>query len=106
MSNKNLEIAIEYYKGWETGNKNLLKLSSELKFSSPDDSFNSSHEYLEKCWQYSGVPLLNKEFVSDGDTVCVRYKIQMPDGSMKPFCEWLTFINGEIAEIQVYYDRK
>ncbi len=105
MENKNLNTAIKYYEAWETGNRDLLKVSPDLKLVSPDDTFNSAEEFFEKCWQASGVPLLNKQFVSEGNTVCVRYEIKMPDGSLKPFCEWLVFEDGMIKEIQVYYDR-
>ncbi len=105
MNSDNLNTALNYYKGWETGNRDLLKVSADLKLISPDDTFNSAEEFFEKCWQSNGVPLLNKKFVSEGNTVCVRYEIKMPDGSMKPFCEWLTIEQCLIKEIQVYYDR-
>lgn len=106
MKNSNLSAALNYYKAWETGNKDLLKVSPGLKLVSPDDTFTSAEEFFEKCWQSQGVPLLNKQFVSEGNVVCVRYQIKMPDGSIKPFCEWLTFERGLIKEIHVYYDRK
>ena len=105
MDSDNLEKARKYYDGWETGNKDLLKISPDLKLISPDGTFNSSDEFFEKCWQYNGVILLNKQFVSNVDTVCVRYEIKSANGDRKPFCEWLTFENGIIKEIQVFYDR-
>lgn len=106
MNQRNLDIALEYYKGWETGDKELIRIHKNFLLVSPDDTINGADELFEKCWQFSGIELLNKQFVSDGDTVCVKYEIKMPDGKLKPFCEWVTFENGLIKIVHVFYDRQ
>lgn len=55
MKNDNLQISQQYYKGWETSNKELLNISPELKFFSPDGNFGSAKEFLDQCWQFSGI---------------------------------------------------
>ncbi len=100
----NLETAKKYYEGWETSNKDLLSVSPELKFISPDGNFSTAKEFLDGCWQYSGVKFQNKIFLSGVDNVCVKYDFPVPDGSTKPMVEWLTFKDGVIAEIRVFYD--
>lgn len=99
----NLDTAKKYYEGWETGSKDLLKISPGLSFTSPDLELTGSDRFFEKCWQYSGVPLQNKQFIAQGDTVCIKYEMKMPDGTGKHFCEWLTFRGGIISEIRVFY---
>ena len=101
----NLEIARKYYKGWETSNKELLNVSTDLKFYSPDGNFSSAAEFLEQCWQFSGIPMNNKIFLSGSDNVCVKYDFPMPDGATKPIIEWLTIKDGVITEIQVFYEK-
>lgn len=103
--NSNLETARNYYLGWETSDRSLLKLSPDLTFSSPDDKFSGAEEYLNACWKYSGMKFHNKILLAEGDNVCIKYEINMPDGKMKPFVEWLTFSKGVIKEIMVFYDK-
>lgn len=104
MADEVLKIAKQYYEGWETSSKELLNISPDLKFSSPEGNFSSAKEFLDTCWQYSGVKFQNKVFLSGGENVCVKYEFPMPDGSTKPMIEWLTFKNGIISEINVFYN--
>lgn len=101
----NLETVKKYYEGWETSNKELLNVSADLKFISPDGNFNSAKEFLDQCWQFSGVKFQNKIFLSGGDFVAVKYGFPMPDGTTKPMVEWLTIRNNVITEIRVFYDK-
>jgi len=105
MPNDNLKVAQQYYEGWETSNKELLSVSPEFKFTSPDGNFSSAKEFLDKCWQFSGVVFRNKIFLSGGENVCVKYNFPMPDGTAKPMVEWLTIKEGTITEIHVFYDK-
>ncbi|MEO8514022.1 MAG: hypothetical protein ABI543_10710 [Ignavibacteria bacterium] len=105
MEKENLETAGKYYEGWETSNKELLKLSPELKFFSPDGNFSTAKEFLDLCWQFSGTPMNNKVFLSGKENVCVKYDFPLPDGGTKPIVEWLSFSNGLISEIQVFYEK-
>jgi len=101
----NLETAKKYYEGWETSNKELLSVSADLKFVSPDGNFSGAKEFLDQCWQFSGVKFQNKIFLSGGDNVSVKYDFPMPDGTFKPIVEWLTIKEGLITEIQVFYEK-
>jgi hypothetical protein len=105
MENDNLNTARKYYEGWETGNKELLNISPGLKFSSPDGNFLTAKEFLDLCWQFSGIKQNNKIFLSGGNYVCVKYDYPLPDGTAKPIVEWLTFNDGIISEIQVFYEK-
>ncbi len=105
MPNDNLKIVQQYYEGWETSNKALLSVAADLKFISPDGTFSSAREFLDQCWQFSGVVFRNKIFLSGGENVCVKYDFPMPDGTSKPMIEWLTIKEGTITEIQVFYDK-
>ena len=105
MENENLKIAKQYYEGWENSDKELLSISPDLKFFSPDGNFTSAKEFIDQCWQYSGIIFHNKIFLSGGDNVCVKYDFPMPEGSFKPIVEWLTIKDGVITEIQVFYEK-
>jgi len=99
----NLDTAKKYYEGWETANKDLLRISPGLKFTSPDLEISGAEEFFENCWQYSGVPFQNKQFIAQGDAVCIKYEMTIPGGKCKHFCEWLTFEGGIITAIRVFY---
>ncbi len=105
MKNENIETAKQYYEGWESSDRSRLRLAPDLKFSSPDDSFNSADEYLNSCWQYSGMKFHNKIILGDDNNICIKYEMKMPDGSFKPFIEWLVFKEGMISEIHVFYHK-
>ena len=105
MTNDNLNIAQQYYKGWETSNKEFLSVATDLKFTSPDGNFSSAKEFLDQCWQFSGTRFQNKIFLSGGENVCIKYDFPMPDGTTKPMIEWLTIKDGTIKEIRVFYDK-
>ncbi len=47
----------------------------------------------------------NKIFLSGSNNVCVKYDFPMPDGGTKPIVEWLSFSDGLISEIQVFYEK-
>lgn len=106
MNKSILEIAKQYYEGWETSNRELLHLSPSLKFSSPHNSFTSAQDFLDKCWQYSGAKFQNKVFLSGGSNVCVKYDFPMPGGGSKTIVEWLTIEGGEITKIEVFYEKE
>lgn len=99
-----LEIAKDYYEGWETRDRSKLKLFSGLEFRSPDAVFHFAEDFLTACWQFAGVKMENKKFITQGNTVCVRYEISSPDGTKKPYVEWMTVDGGEIKSIEVFYD--
>jgi len=103
MSKKNLEIAKKYYEGWENSDDKLLNLAPDLKFKSPEGNYSSAEEFLKACWQYSGIQMLNKIFLADGDNVCVKYEIPVTEGDLIPCVEWLVFKDGMISEILVFY---
>jgi hypothetical protein len=105
MENKNIETVKEYFEGWATGKRELLSLALNLKFTSPDDNFNSSGDFLAKCWAYHGLPYEDMKFVAAGNVVCVRYKVNS-DGKQFENCEWITLNNGVIREINVFYGNK
>lgn len=104
--NKNLEIALYYYKGWETGNKDLLKISPELKHTGSGAEYNSAEEFLNACWQYAGAAMQNKQFVSEGNKICISYEMVSGSGPKMYICEWLTIEDEMIKEIRVYFGNK
>lgn len=105
MENKNIQIVKDYFKGWETGNKELLKLSPNLIFTSPDINFSSSKDFLDECWKYHGLGYEDMRFISEGNIVCVRYSINS-DGKQFVNSEWITLDNGVITGINVFYGSK
>lgn len=105
MKNKNIQIIKDYFKGWENGDKEFLGLSPELKFTSPDDSFTSSRDFLGKCWQYRGLKYESMSIISEGNIVCVRYCINS-GGKKFGNCEWIKVENDLITEITVFYGSK
>jgi len=106
MENKKIQIVKDYFAAWETGRKKLLDLASNLIFTSPDDSFSSSTDFLSKCWQYHGLKYENMRFISERNVVCVTYEITESDGKRFKNCEWITIENGENSEIIVFYGSK
>ena len=99
-----LEIAKDYYEGWETKDGSKSKLYSGLEFRSPDADFRFAEDFLRACWQFAGVKMENKKYITQGNTVCVRYEITSPNGTKKPYVEWITIDDGEIKSIEVFYD--
>ncbi|HJY63779.1 MAG TPA: hypothetical protein VJ455_06465 [Ignavibacteria bacterium] len=106
MDLQNLKIAKDYYEGWETKDVSKLKLFSGLKFTSPDSMFNFADDFLKACWHLAGVKLENKQFISDGNIVCVKYEINSAENGSRHYSEWLTIEGGEIREIEVFYGSK
>jgi hypothetical protein len=104
--NKNIRIVEDYFRGWETSDRALIKLSDNLKHSSPDGIYNSCEAFINDCWKYAGISNQNElQVINSGDYVCARYNTQTPDGKTIRVCEWFKIENGLITEIEVFYDR-
>lgn len=102
MSKLILELLKDYYQGWEEQKRELLKLHPGLIHKSIKGTFLSADEFINDCWRFSGIPLNNKQFIVEGNIAIVRYEIDMPDGTSKNYCEWVTFENGLIKTIDVF----
>jgi len=72
MENKNIETVKKYFEGWAKGRMEMLNLARDLKFTSPDDNFTSSADFLAKCWAYHRLKYDEMMFITEGNTVCVR----------------------------------
>jgi ketosteroid isomerase-like protein len=105
MENKNIETVKRYFEGWATGMQELLSLAPNLRFTSPDDNFSSSADFLARCWKYHGMKYDDMRFIAEGNNVCVRYKVNS-DGKQFENSEWITLDNGLITEINVFYGNK
>jgi hypothetical protein len=84
-------------------------LDPEIEFRGPYVSLQGAAAYTTALRRLAAVRLrhdIRKVFV-DGDEVCVIYDFvtDTPAGAV-PFVEWLTFANGRLRSIQLYFDRE
>lgn len=104
--NNNIRIVKDYFKGWETSDRAIIKLADNLKHSSPDGIYKSSDDFINDCWKYAGKSNQNElQLIGSGSYVCARYNTQTPDGKTMRVCEWFRIENGLITDIEVFYDR-
>lgn len=104
--NENIRIVEDYFKGWEKSDRALIKLSYNLKHSSPDGIYNSSEEFINDCWKYAGISNQNElQLISSGNYVCARYNTKTAKGTIMRISEWFKVENGLITDIEVFFDK-
>ncbi len=98
-----LDIVKEYLEGWESKDLSKIKLCDNFRHSSQGETYESSDDFFKECWQYSGIEMSEKEFVSSVDTVCARYKIRDKHGNDIRVCEWIKVEDEKIRSVDVYF---
>ena len=97
------EVIQAYYKVWLHSDRNLVKsfLSTDLRFRSPENSFDNADAFLDTCWGYSGgFDQMNVEHAIDGsDGGFIVY-------SSGDLCCWelLRLKDGKFHEIYVTFN--
>lgn len=97
-----IDIVKEYIEGWESKDLSMIRLYDSFRHTSPEGIYESSDYFLNDCWQYSGMQMSEKEFVSSDDTVCVRYKVKDKHGNDVHICEWLKVEDEKIRSVDVF----
>ena len=103
MKKSSLEIVKEYFDGWENSDLSKIRLSDNFRHTSPNGTYETSDDFLKDCWQFSGLEMSEKEFVSADDTVCARYKIKDKHGNDIHVCEWFKVEEEKIRSVDVYF---
>jgi ketosteroid isomerase-like protein len=94
------------------GNKEFNKLDEllapDLKFSGPSMTRSTAQDFIAALKRLGAIHVRNdvKRVFADGDEVCLIYDFvtDTPAGAL-PTIEWLTFSEGRIRSINLYYDR-
>ncbi len=97
-----VEIVKMYLEGWEMKDKSMIRLSEHFRHTSSEAVYNNSADFLSECWKFSGIEMHNKEFIAEGNKVCVRYDIKTPEGKTLSLCEWVTVDLDKITSVDVY----
>jgi hypothetical protein len=105
--NDNISVVKDYFKGFETSDRSIIKLADNLRHSSPHGVYTSAESFMNDCWQYAGASNQHDmEIVSEGNLVCTRYNTKTAKSNIMRISEWFKVENGKITDIEVFYDRK
>ncbi len=100
MSTNAKDIIRRYYDAWAASDRDAARafLQDDLKFRSPQDSFDSADAFLDACWQYAesfgGVDMLQD--VYEPDKAYIAYRL-----NEFTVAEFHKIRDGKIAEVYV-----
>jgi ketosteroid isomerase-like protein len=108
MPSDRLELARDAYRAFETADRELIEslLSEDFTFFSPPDPGIDRAAYFDRCWPNADL-ISSYEFkrlteVGD-DEVLVTYEATKTDGKRLRNAEVLTFRDGRICRVEVYF---
>jgi ketosteroid isomerase-like protein len=106
-TNDRIEKARGLYEAFAAGDRGFVEasLSDDFEFSSPVDVGLDRTDYFVRCWPGSG-QRQTFEFVrliESGDEVIVTYEMTRPDRGRGRNTEILTFRDGQICRVEVYF---
>jgi ketosteroid isomerase-like protein len=100
-------IVREMYQAYVDKNRAAIEalLSEDFHFTSPWDNRLSRATYFDRCWKNSetttGFKFVN--LVSEGEHVLVTYEGQNTNGKRFRNTEIITFRDGKIVDVEVYF---
>jgi ketosteroid isomerase-like protein len=101
------QLARDCYDAYGTGDRSVVErlLSDDFTFFSPADVGIDRAAYFERCWP-NHEHLASFRFVrlvADGDAVVVTYEAARTDGTRFRNTEVLTFTDGMLTTVEVYF---
>lgn len=108
MQHTNLsDVVRAYFGAYETENREVVEtlLADNFTFTSPNDDAIDKATYFERCWPNSDVARDQQieKIVVDGDKAFVTYLCSSAGGKTFRNTEFLTFVDGRIASVNVYF---
>lgn len=93
---------------WNDGDPADLPLADDFQHTSPYGVLEGREHYLATV-----VPMARKnvakltieDVIVSGDRSAVRYHVTHPSGGTMQACDWLTFVDGKLAQVRSYYER-
>jgi ketosteroid isomerase-like protein len=103
------DLVRECYATYETKDRQGLEklIADDFSFSSPQDDHIDRLTYFERCWHNSEkirTITIEKLFERDGEAF-VRYRSELKNGAVFRNTELLTFKDGKLVEVDVYFGR-
>ena len=103
----NERIIRNYFSNWAKKDWNAVEgaLADGFVFTSPFDDQIDKRTYQQKCWPHAEeVERYDVDkVIENGSEAFVRYQCWMKDGKSIRCTEYFKFINGKIAEIDVFW---
>lgn len=93
---------------WNDGDPATLPLADDFQHTSPYGHIAGREHYLETVTPMAKenvAKLTIEDVLVSGSQSVVRYRVEKPYGETMPACDWLTFANGELAQVRSYYER-
>ena len=103
------DLVRQCYATYETKDRQSLEklIADDFSFSSPQDDHIDRATYFERCWPNSEkirTITIEKLFEQDGEAF-VRYRSELKNGEVFRNTELLTFKDGKLVEVDVYFGR-
>ena len=100
-------IVRAYVGAYESENREVAEtlLSDDFTFTSPNDDAIDKATYFERCWPNRDIARGQEieKIVVDGDKAFVTYLCSTAGGKSFRNTEFLTFVDGRIASVNVYF---
>jgi len=100
-------IVRAYFDAYESENRAVAEtlLAEDFTFTSPNDDAIDRATYFERCWPNSDAAReqLIEKIVVDGDKAFVTYLCSSAGGKSFRNTEFMTFVDGRIATVNVYF---
>ena len=97
-----LQVVKNYYKGLETGTRELMQLHPDIMYINRNNKCMSSEDFFVTSWYLCGKKYRNRQIIISDNVACVKYELKMPNGTAS-YCEWFTLEDGMIAIIEVFH---
>lgn len=98
-----------YYAAWKARDRDgiLSLVTPDLRFRSPIDDFDGAAAFLDACLEpYGGMSIQFTERLFGDTDGWIAYELPDAEGDPQHFAEHLTFRDGRIASIRVYFGAK
>lgn len=101
------QAARAVFGAYSTGDREAIEeiLAADFQFTSPYDDAIDREAYFQRCWpgheQMRGIEV--EKVMVDGDEAFVTYVVQMKDGRLFRNTEFMRFVGGELASVNVYF---
>jgi ketosteroid isomerase-like protein len=100
-------IVRAYFDAYESEDRAVAEtlLADDFTFTSPNDDAIDRATYFERCWPNSDAAReqLIEKIVVDGDKAFVTYLCSSAGGKSFRNTEFMTFVDGRIASVNVYF---
>jgi ketosteroid isomerase-like protein len=101
------DVVRAYFGAYETENREVVEtlLADDFTFTSPNDDAIDKATYFERCWPNSDIVRDQQieKIVVDGDKAFVTYLCSSAGGKSFRNTEFMTFVGGRIATVNVYF---